>query len=299
MNHRLTFLSGGTGTPKLIQGARLVVKDADISVIVNTAEDLWYQGGHLSPDIDTVMYLFSGILNTQTWWGITGDTFVTHQRLLEIGVDSYLALGDQDRAVVLLRGELMRAGYTLSQATDDICSRLQIAARICPMTDQEYTTMIRTPDGLIHFQEYWVRHRGSVRIEEVVRVSERPPAASACALEAIATSDFVVIGPSNPVTSIGPILECAGVRESLATKKVIAVSPFIGNQPVSGPARDLMIARGLEPTSAGVYAAYQDLIDCFIQDIRDPVEVAGSIRCDTLMKTPEVAEQLIRLILRI
>lgn len=293
----VTFLSGGTGTPKLLQGARLTLNDNDIAVIVNTAEDLWYQGGHISPDIDTVMYLFAGILNTKTWWGIDGDTFVTHEQFRSLGVDTYLAVGDRDRAVELLRGELLKGGMTLSQATRELCSRLSVQASVFPMTDQEYTTMIETEGGIIHFQEYWVRHRGSVAIRKVLRVPDTRPDACTGALEAMEKSDLIIIGPSNPITSISPILECSGMVDLLKKKPVVAVSPFIGDKPVSGPAHDLMVALGFEPTSAGVYAAYADFIDLFIQDIRDPVEVPGAIRCDTLMTTPEIAKGIMDLIL--
>jgi len=296
-NITVTFLSGGTGTPKLLQGARLALKDEDIAVIVNTAEDLWYQGGHISPDIDTVMYLFAGILNTGTWWGIVGDTFVTHEQLKSLGVDTYLAVGDRDRAVELLRGELLKEGMTLSQATKELCSRLSVHASVIPMTDQEYTTMIETEDGTIHFQEYWVRYRGSVPIRNVIRVPERRPDGSPGALEAMEKSNLIIIGPSNPITSISPILECNGVVDLLKQKPVVAVSPFIGDKPVSGPARDLMVAQGFEPTSAGVYAAYAGFIDLFIQDIRDPVQVPGALRCDTLMESPGVAKGIMDLIL--
>lgn len=294
----ITFLSGGTGTPKLLRGARLLMDDADISVIVNTAEDLWYQGGHISPDIDTVMYLFAGILNTDSWWGITGDTFVTHEQFTALGVDSYLAVGDRDRAVELFRGELIRGGSTLSDATREICRRLSVRASVIPMTDQEYTTMVRTPEGVIHFQEYWVKYRGQVPALEVLRMPQREPEAASSALEAITHSDLVIIGPSNPVTSISPILECKGITDAIRKKKTVAISPFIGDRPVSGPARVLMIARGLEPTSAGVHAAYADLIDLFIQDIRDPIDVPGALRCDTLMTGPEVAKEIISLIIK-
>ncbi|MFH0967947.1 MAG: 2-phospho-L-lactate transferase [Methanobacteriota archaeon] len=293
----ITFLSGGTGTPKLLRGARLLMEDTDIAVIVNTAEDLWYQGGHISPDIDTVMYLFAGILNTDTWWGITGDTFVAHEQFTALGVDTYLTVGDRDRAVELFRGELLRGGMTLSDATREICRRLSVHASVIPMTDQEYITMIRTPEGLIHFQEYWVKHRGKIPILEVMRTPQNTPDAASSALKAISQSDLVIIGPSNPVTSISPILECNGITQAIRKKITVAISPFIGDRPVSGPARDLMIARGLEPTSAGVYAAYADLIDLFIQDIRDPVEVPGALRCDTLMTSPEVAKEIIRLVI--
>lgn len=271
--------------------------DADIAVIVNTAEDLWYQGGHISPDIDTVMYLFAGLLNTGTWWGIAGDTFATHDQLTALGVDTYLAVGDRDRAVELLRGDLIRGGQTLSQATDEICRRLSVRATVMPMTDQEFTTMIQTPDGLIHFQEYWVKHRGKVPVLEVIRMPRIVPEAAPAARAAIENSDMVIIGPSNPVTSISPILACTGIAEAIRNTFTVAISPFIGDQPVSGPARDLMLATGVEPTSAGVYSMYADLIDLFIQDIRDPIEVPGAIRCDTLMKTSDVAAGIISLIL--
>lgn len=293
----VTFLSGGTGTPKLLQGARLILNDNEIAVIVNTAEDLWYQGGHISPDIDTVMYLFAGILNTKTWWGIDGDTFVTHEQFKSMGVDTYLAVGDKDRAVELLRGELLKKGMTLSQAIRELCSRLSVHASVIPMTDLEYTTMIETDNGIIHFQEYWVRHRGSVKIRKVLRIPEKRPDAAIGALETIKKSDLVVIGPSNPITSISPILECNGIIDLLKQKPVVAVSPFIGDTPVSGPARDLMVACGFEPTSAGVSAAYREFVDLFIQDIRDPVEVPGAIRCDTLMINPDVAKGIMKIIL--
>ncbi len=275
-----------------------MLPDEDISVIVNTAEDLWYQGGHISPDIDTVMYLFAGILNTGTWWGIRDDTFVTHECLTALGEDTYLAVGDRDRATELVRGILLRQGMTLEEATVELCRRLGVRSSVIPMTNQEYTTMIRTSSGLIHFQEYWVRYRGTVPILEVVRTPATVPLPAPSALDAITRSDLVIIGPSNPVTSISPILECRGVPDAIRSRPAVAVSPFIGDQPVSGPARDLMIARGFEPTSAGVYAAYADLVDLFVQDIRDPVEVPGSLRCDTLMTNESVAEELMRAILK-
>lgn len=265
---------------------------------MNTAEDLWYQGGHISPDIDTVMYLFAGILNTGTWWGIRDDTFVTHECLTALGEDTYLAVGDRDRATELVRGILLHQGMTLEEATAELCRRLRVRGSVIPMTNQEYTTMIRTSSGLIHFQEYWVRHRGSVPILEVVRVPATVPLPTVSALNAITCSDLVIIGPSNPVTSISPILECQGICDAIRSRPAVAVSPFIGDQPVSGPARDLMIARGFEPTSAGVYEAYADLVDLFVQDIRDPVEVPGSLRCDTLMTNESVAEDLMREILK-
>lgn len=292
----ITFLSGGTGTPKLLQGVRMVIDDGDITVIVNTAEDMWYQGGHLSPDIDTVMYLFSGELNTDTWWGIRNDSFVTHTRLRELGTDSYLALGDRDRAVNIARAGMLSSG-NLTEATERLCYGMGIRARILPMTDTPYTTMVNTGSSLMHFQEYWVKHRANIRINGVTREYKTLPRATVQVLDSIRRSEAVVIGPSNPITSILPILECDGIKEALYEKFVIAVSPFIGDNPVSGPARDLMIAKGFQPDSKGVCEVYRDIMDIFIQDIRDPVKVEGSVVCDTLMKDPTVSAGLFRTIL--
>jgi LPPG:FO 2-phospho-L-lactate transferase len=167
------------------------------------------------------------------------------------------------------------------------------------MTDTEVTTQVKTDLGLIHFQEYWVRAKGALEVHEVLRSFSEPPVATEEVLAAIGASDAVVIGPSNPITSIMPILECRGIGPALRNKNVIAVSPFIGNSPVSGPAAALMRARGFEPSSKGTISCYGDLVDIFIQDIRDPVEVSGSNRFDTLMTGEEKSMALAKEILRL
>ncbi len=279
----ITFLSGGTGTPKLIRGARNHLMDEDITVVVNTAEDLWISGNHLSPDIDTLLYLFSGTLDTETWWGVSGDTFTTHEELLRLGGDEYIGIGDRDRALHIARGELLRKGSSLTRATVQLCSQMGVRSSILPMTDQEVTTLIRTREGVLHYQEYWVRHHGSLPIEEVIRYSPIRPSATKEVLTAIAASDMVIIGPSNPITSILPIIECEGVVPALMDRLVIAVSPFIGEAPISGPAAALMRARGLSPDSLATWQLYEEFCDLFVQDMRDPVVVPGSLRYDTLM----------------
>lgn len=293
----ITFLSGGTGTPKLLQGARKILKDSDISVVVNTGEDIWYQGGHISPDVDTVMFLFAGILNTKTWWGIEGDSFITHETIREYLPDAYMAIGDKDRAIHLVRAELLQSGMTLTQVTDIFCQKLGVSARVCPMADDPWATHVRTKKGDIHFQEYWVKHRGTLPITEVVHYPERAPGATSSSLDAIKSSDIIVIGPSNPVTSILPILSCNGIKDELKKKNVVAISPFIGDEPVSGPAGQLMKTIGCPPGSAGVYEMYRDIITHFIQDIRDPTTVPGAFRFDTLMKSPDIAAGLMSEIL--
>ena len=289
---KVAFLSGGTGTPKLIRGFRDHLNDSDISVIVNTAEDMWIYGSHLSPDIDTVMYLFAGILDTDSWWGIKGDTTITNDSLRELGEDVYLTLGDRDRALNIVRARMLNSGMTLTGATKELCSRLGINASVLPMTDSEYTTYIKTGDRLIHFQEYWVKHRGNLKIEEVVRVGDEQVFGTKEAIDTINDADLVVIGPSNPVTSISPILECSGIKDALKNSFVVAVSPFIGNEPVSGPAKALMEAWGMTADSAGTYKLYNEFTDLFVQDIRDSVTLKDGIKLDTLMKTEDVSSKL-------
>jgi LPPG:FO 2-phospho-L-lactate transferase len=283
----ITFLSGGTGTPKLLRGMQKVMDRHEISVIVNTAEDIWISGNHLSPDLDTVMYLFAGLLNMDTWWGIRNDAFTTHDEIGRLGIDEFIAIGDKDRAVHIARGEMMRNGIRLTNATKILCDRFGVRENVLPMTDTEVTTQVKTALGLIHFQEYWVRAKGKIEIERVVMNYKNPPAATDEGLAVIEASDAVVIGPSNPITSISPILECEGIRHAIRDKLVIAVSPFLGNTPFSGPAGALMEASGFEPSSRGTLDCYNGITDIFVQDIRDPVRVDNSVRLDTLMTSEE------------
>lgn len=288
----ITLLSGGTGTPKLIRGIRCHTDDKKINVVVNTAEDVWISGGHLSPDIDTVMYLFAGVLNTGTWWGIAGDTFLTHNALLDLGTDEYIAIGDRDRAVQIARGDLLHQGRSLTEATAILCRNMGITSGVFPMTDSPVATMVRSAGEYIHFQEYWVRCRGSIPVDAVKRVPELPPPATPDVIRAITEADAVIIGPSNPVTSILPILECQGVREALREQYVVAISPFIGDAPFSGPAGELMKAMGFSPSSLGTWELYRDFLNLFIHDERDTVTVPGATRLDTMMTTEEKSREL-------
>ena len=295
----ITFLSGGTGTPKLLRGFRSYSDDQDINVVVNTAEDVWISGGHMSPDIDTVMYLFAGILNTDTWWGISGDSFLTHKALLDLGTDEYIAIGDRDRAVQIARGDLLNQGKSLTAATSILCRNMGVRAGVLPMTDSPVATLVRSSGNYIHFQEYWVRCKGSLPIDAVKREPESPPTATKDVIEAITGADAVIIGPSNPVTSILPILECQGVRDALRGQYVVAVSPFIGNAPFSGPAGELMKAKGFSPSSSGTYELYKDFLDLFIQDERDTMTVPGATCLDTMMTNEEKCRGLAEGILKI
>jgi len=245
------------------------------------------------------MYLFAGILNTDTWWGIRNDTFTTHEETTRLGSGEFIRIGDQDRAVHIARGGMLRDGMRLTNTTKILCDRFGVRENVLPMTDTKVTTFLQTELGLIHFQEYWVRAKGALEIQKVVRKYTDPPVATEEVLAAVEASDSVVIGPSNPVTSILPILECDGMRSALKNKPVIAISPFIGDRPVSGPAAALMQASGLEPSSRGTFSCYEGVLDLFVQDIRDPVDVSGSFRFDTLMTDEDRSIGLAREILRL
>jgi LPPG:FO 2-phospho-L-lactate transferase len=192
---------------------------------------------------------------------------------------------------------MLRKGMRLTDAAGLLARRLGVEAVLLPMADTPVATFVDTELGLLHFQDYWVKYRGRPRVSELVRRFAEPPKATPEVIRALGKADAVVIGPSNPVTSISPILECDGVPEALAERFVIAVSPFIGDRPVSGPAAELMKAWGREPTSQGTFDLYRDICDVFVQDIRDPVQVGGAVRLDTLMRDMPASEALAQEIL--
>jgi LPPG:FO 2-phospho-L-lactate transferase len=259
----ITVLSGGTGTPKLIQGLMQLVPQEDITVIVNTAEDVWLPHGHLSPDIDSVMYTLAGIINDETWYGIKNDTFKTHEYLVNSPHGEMLKIGDRDRETHVKRGELLKEGKNLTEATDTISKNLGISATVLPMTDSEVQTVIVTPVGNLNLHEYLIDHPNEEVNDIYFRGIEtaRPTAEVMGALE---TSEKIIIGPSNPITSILPIISLNGIR--IDKSKCIAVSSIIAGKPVSGPADRFMEAKGYSPDSSGVAEIYKWTISKLVVD---------------------------------
>ncbi len=299
----MIVLSGGTGTPKLIRGLRRLMRDEEITVIVNTAEDIFISGNLVSPDLDTVLYLFSGMLDVTKWWGIKDDTFHTYQALKKLGVNEKLMIGEADRATHIFRSELMRKGASLTEATLQLSSALGIKASVLPMCDEKVDTMIATQHGLMHFQDFWVGKRGEPDVLDIKLTGIEKAKPTKEVVEALESSENVIIGPSNPITSIGPILALKGMREILARKKVIAVSPIIGDSPVSGPAGKFMKACGFPILSKGVAECYGDILDIMVIDDRDTVDEKNlpvrTMRCDTLMNSVEKSEELAGFILEL
>ena len=314
----MIILSGGTGTPKLINGLRDLVPDEELHIIVNTGEDFCESGVLVTADIDTLLYLFSGDLDTSKWWGVRNETWHTYDNLKRLGYDELLPLSDFDRAVNILRTDLLNSGKTLTEATEIIAGRLGVSADICPMTDGKVDTMITMKDpetGVVsreHYQNFWVGKKGRPDILKV----EREGADRADLPEKVRKlledpeEKYVIIGPSNPVTSIGPILGVPGMRGLLRSKTVVAVSPIIGNEPVSGPAGKLMKACGMDVSSVAVAEAYRDIIDIFVCDIRDSGMTPDDAevfekegirieRYDTLMKSGKESAELASFILEL
>jgi LPPG:FO 2-phospho-L-lactate transferase len=278
----LTVLSGGTGTPKLLRG----FKDSDdLAIVVNTAEDIWVSNNKVTPDIDSVLYTMADVIDDQKWWGIRGDSFVTHEALKAMGHFEELMIGDKDRATHILRTELLSYGSTLAETTLELCDVFQIKARVLPMSEEDVTSVVETSLGDMHFQDFWITFHGEPEVKGVKLLGPLVPAQEV--MDVLNISENIVIGPSNPITSIGPILALEGVRDVLKVKFVVAVSPFIGDQPVSGPAAKLMKAKGFEPSTKGVAECYKDIVDVFIMDERDPTDMSGFdfevARFDTLM----------------
>ena len=281
-------LSGGTGTPKLLQGLARLVEPEELCVIVNTGEDLEVSGLHISPDLDTVMYTLAGIVNEQTWYGIRGDTFACHEMLKLMGETELLCLGDRDRAIKLYRTLLLQRGKRLSEITRELCKRFGIRARVLPMSDDPVETRVNTEAGVLSFHEFWVVRRAADRVLGVSFEGAGNARPAPGVLDAVEKADSILIGPSNPVTSIGPMLAVREIRDVLIRNrtKVLAVSPIIGTAAVSGPAGELMRGLGYEVTPVGVARIYRDVVSKLVIDISDERYVPA---IEKLRVKPELA----------
>jgi LPPG:FO 2-phospho-L-lactate transferase len=268
---KVTALAGGTGAAKLLRGLAACLAPRDLTVIGNTGDDAEVWGLHVSPDLDTVTYALAGVLDVARGWGRADETFRCLETMAVLGAPTWFSLGDRDLALHLARTAALRAGETLSTVTARVAGQLGVATRVLPMSDEPVRTIVRTTHGRRAFQEYFVRDRAE---GDVVAVEYEGAAAARPApgvLDALAGADLVVVCPSNPVTSIGPILAVPGVAKALAATRapVVGVSPIVGGAPVSGPAGRLMGARGLEVSPVGVAAAYAPWLRALLIDARD------------------------------
>jgi LPPG:FO 2-phospho-L-lactate transferase len=267
----IVVLTGGTGGAKFVDGLRQVIPPQELALVVNTGDDLRWWGLSISPDIDSIVYVLSGLLSKERGWGVQTDTFFCLQAMTQYGEPAWFKIGDRDLAIHLLRSQLIAEGKTLSEATDEIARRLGIAARILPMSNDRIETRIQTPSGELGFEEYFVKRRYQDEVLSVRFAGSEQAQPAPGVVEAILSADAVILAPSNPVTSIGPILSVPKIRQALreTSAEVIAVSPIIGAAAVSGPAARLMSATGLPVSIAGVAQAYQDFLDVLVVDAVD------------------------------
>ncbi len=258
---RIVSLAGGIGGARFLRGLKAAAPDAEITVIGNTGDDITLFGLRVCPDLDTVMYTLGGGINEEQGWGRADETFTVKSELAAYGVEpQWFGLGDRDLATHIVRTQMLSAGYPLSQVTEALCTRWNPGVRLIPMSDDRVETHVVIEDEqgrrAIHFQEWWVRLRASVPAQRIVLVGADEAKPAPGVLEAIAEADVVILPPSNPVVSIGTILQIRGIREALEPKPVVGVSPIIGGAPVRGMADACLTAIGVPTTAQAVLELY-------------------------------------------
>ena len=302
----ITVLAGGVGAARFLTGLVKLVNEKDLSIIVNTGDDIDLFGLHVSPDIDIVAYTLAGIVDEEKGWGIRGDTFHCLEALRRFNREVWFKLGDKDLATHVFRTELLKNGFTLSEATAQISRALGLNVVILPMTDNKFETRIETEMGSVHFQEYLVKReaKDDVLGVEFLGADSANPAHGV--VESIRESELVIVCPSNPIVSIGTILAVKGIRDALRNTdaKRVAISPIIAGAPVKGPADKLIQGLGFEVSAYSVAKLYSDFLDTFVLDTADSAE-KGRIEklgievkvTNTIMKRLEDKIELARTVL--
>jgi LPPG:FO 2-phospho-L-lactate transferase len=264
----VVVLAGGVGAARFLRGLVRVVPPKDIVVIGNTGDDMWWHGLYIAPDLDTVTYWLAGVADESRGWGIRGDTFIAQAALAQLSDQSWFQLGDRDLATHLYRTGRLADGVPLHRVTAELAERLGVRSRILPMSDAPVETRLRTDAGDLHFQEYFVRERFRPKVQQIYWTGLDEARPSPGVAEALAAARLVLIAPSNPSISIGPILRVPGMRELVAAvrSRTVAVSPLIGGRAVKGPTVELMRAEGARPDALGVAERYQELAAGFVLD---------------------------------
>jgi LPPG:FO 2-phospho-L-lactate transferase len=262
----IAILTGGTGGAKLVQGLGQILPAEELTAIVNTGDDLLWWGLHVSPDLDSITYALGGRLSVERGWGVEGDTFRCRDAMAALGEHAWFQLGDRDLATHLVRTRLLREGHTLSEATRQIVRCFGIPSAVLPMSDSAVETRVLTRQGELSFQEYFVRERFRPAVADVRFLGAASAQPAPGVLDAILSADAVILAPSNPITSIGPILAVPGIADGLRRTRapVVAVSPIVGGTAVSGPAGNLMRAQGLPVSISGVARAYREFLDVLL-----------------------------------
>jgi LPPG:FO 2-phospho-L-lactate transferase len=294
----IAVLAGGLGGSRMVDAlARAAGPDA-VTAIVNVGDDLEFLGLHVSPDLDTVLYTLAGLLDERRGWGARDETYSARATAEALGADTWFTLGDRDIGLHLVRTAALRSGEPLSAVTARLTERLGVRVRLLPATDDELRTFVRTDVGELDFQTWFVRRGHRDRVLGVEYRGEAGPAPGV--LEAIDRAELVVVAPSNPFVSVAPILAVAGIREALARKRVVGVSPIVGGEALRGPLAETLESLGYERSARGVASWYGDLISAFVLDPVDAhlaPEIPGAIVAPVVMVEPDSRAEVGRAVL--
>lgn len=289
MTTRVAVLAGGVGAARFLDGLVRVIPPRDITAIVNVGDDMEWAGLHIAPDLDTVMYTLSGLVNPEMGWGVANDGRRVLDRLDSLGGPAWFLIGDDDLATHLFRTHRLREGAPLSTVTAELCRAVGIECRVTPVTDDRLRTVVQTRDGELAFQDYFVRRRAADAVHGLRFDGAESAAPAPGVIEALRSADAIVIAPSNPFLSIDPLLAVPGVREALTESgaPVVAISPIIGGAAVKGPAADILASLGHDVSAIGVARLYAELTDVFILDEQDAalveqIEAETPLRCFAL-----------------
>jgi len=286
-------LAGGVGAARFLDGLVRVLPPERLFIIGNTGDDAEIHGLHVSPDLDTVTYTLAGVADPQRGWGIRGDTFRCLESLGRLGAETWFQLGDRDLATHLYRTERLRQGATLAQVTAEIVAALDIRATLVPMSDSRVRTRICTPRGELEFQTYFVKHRARDTVAGIrfAGAGEAQPAPGI--LEAIRAAEAIILCPSNPFISVGPILSIPGIRDALEKRRgaLAAISPIVGGRAIKGPAAAMMKSMKMHPAAVQVAKLYADLASVFVLDEMDRRQAAA---VEALNMRPVVTNTIMR-----
>jgi LPPG:FO 2-phospho-L-lactate transferase len=273
----ITALAGGIGASKLLSGLVRAMDPRNLTIIVNTGDDITLHGLRISPDLDIVTYTLAGVVNPKTGWGYRDESFAALERLRAFGRDAWFQLGDRDLATHIHRTAMLSTGATLAEVANSIRESLGVKARILPMCNQPATTFLDTSEGLMHLQEYLVKRRAEPIVKAIRFTGTEKAQPAEGVLAAIETASAIVICPSNPLISIGPILAVPGIREALRQRRsdVLAVCPLVGGKSLKGPSDKMMEQLGHQASAAGVAKLYADFAGTFVIDPADEREASA------------------------
>jgi LPPG:FO 2-phospho-L-lactate transferase len=277
---RVGIICGGSGSSKFASAFSDHSREdleLDLGLIANVADNYWYHGLYVCPDVDIITHALAGNLDTSKGWGVASDTFTGQQAYSKMSdAPEWFNLGDFDSALCQRRTELMKNGWTLSTVTDYFCNTFKIKHKIIPSTDDSVQTFMMTTSGLMHLQQYWVEHGALPEAKQILCLGSEVAKPNPAAISYI--SQFAIICPANPVTSILPSIRITGMEKVLKKSRVVAISPFVGDKPFSGPATKLMSVIGVEPSSLGVARLYQSFLKLFILDTQEDSQIVSSIK---------------------